>query len=485
MAVPPLSLAAGAAFLLYCVYNFIIYPVFLSPLAKIPNAHPTSPISPLWMLWNRYRAKNNRTIHAAHKKHGPIVRLGPSEISVNCVDNGIRTIYIGGFEKHDWYPRQFGSHGTISMFSMVHSKPHSVRKRMLSNIYSKSYLQTSPHLDKVSQVMIGERLLPLLQKAAESSSPLDVYDLNNAFTMDFVSSYIFGLRSTPNLTQDLRRRRHFLYIYQCRREFEFWDQELPGIAPWSKRLGIPLIPKYCDDANDELEAYVLDMCDNAEKYLSTTDVRSEPVVYKQLKQSLLKQEATKGNEHGSMATTPEQRRLDIACEMLDQVTAGHETSAIALTYLYWEMSRNPSLQAELRAELETLSPPITYPNKSSFELPEPKDVEALPLLQAIVTETLRLHAPIPGIQPRVTPSPPTSLAGYDNIPPNIRVSAQAYSLHRNPDVFEDPDTFNPKRWINAEDAELEEMKRWFWAFGSGGRMCVGSNLALQGSTPDE
>lgn len=349
---------------------------------------------------------------------------------------------------------------------------------MLSNIYSKTYLQTSPHVGKVSQVMIGDRLLPLLQKAAESMSPLDVHDLNNAFTMDFVSAYVFGLPTAPNFTQDLRRRRHFLYIYQCRKEFEFYSQELPGVAPWSRSIGFPLIPKYSDDANDELEAYVLEMCDNAEKYMSTAQVGSEPVVYKQLKQSILKQETNKGDGNGS---SPEQRRLDIACEMLDQITAGHETSAIGLTYLYWEMSRHPDLQAELLSELQTLSPPISYPAKSPLELPEAKDIEALPLLQAIIMETLRLHAPIPGIQPRVTPSTPTTLAGYDNIPPNIRVSAQAYSLHRNPEVFEDPETWQPKRWLNAQGPKLEEMKRWFWAFGSGGRMCVGSNLALQGN----
>lgn len=349
---------------------------------------------------------------------------------------------------------------------------------MLSNIYSKSYLQASPHLRKVSQVMIGERLLPLLQKSAEAKSPLDVHDLNNAFTMDFVCAYTFGLPIAPNFTQDLRERRHFLYIYQCRKEFEFYSQEMPGLAPLSKRIGLPLIPKYSDEANDELESLVLEMCDNAEKYLSTAELGSEPVVYKQLKQAILKQEVGKDDRSDPRA---EQRRLDIACEMLDQVTAGHETSAIGLTYLYWEMSRRPDLQAELCAELKTLSPTISSSAESEFKLPEPKDVDALPLLQAIVTETLRLHAPIPGIQPRVTPSTPTTLAGYGNIPPGVRVSAQAYSLHRNPDVFEDPETWQPKRWLNAQGPKLEEMRRWFWAFGSGGRMCVGSNLALQGN----
>jgi len=44
-----------------------------------------------------------------------------------------------------------------------------------------------------------------------------------------------------------------------------------------------------------------------------------------------------------------------------------------------------------------------------------------------------------------------------------------FSLHRNPDVFKDPLDFNPDRWLDAS----VEMKKWFWAFSSGGRMCIG------------
>lgn len=106
-----ISTLAVAAFAAVILYKGIIYPAFLSPLAKIPNAHWSVPVCPVWMLWKRFRMQNNRTIQAAHERLGPIVRLGPSEISVNCVDGGIKSVYIGGFEKHDWYPRVFGSLG--------------------------------------------------------------------------------------------------------------------------------------------------------------------------------------------------------------------------------------------------------------------------------------------------------------------------------------------------------------------------------------
>jgi unspecific monooxygenase len=111
MAVSYVTGAGIALMLSALIYRFLLYPVFISPLSRIPSAHFISPISPAWIIWKRFRETNNRTIHEAHKRLGPIVRLGPSEISVNCVEGGIKTVYGGGFEKHDWYPRVFGSFG--------------------------------------------------------------------------------------------------------------------------------------------------------------------------------------------------------------------------------------------------------------------------------------------------------------------------------------------------------------------------------------
>lgn len=360
---------------------------------------------------------------------------------------------------------------------MTESKPHSIRKRMLSNVYSKSTLQSSPHLRVASHVVILDRLLPILHEAASSGRAVDVHDLNQGLTMDFVSSYLFGLKNGTNHLQDDAFRKRWLHQYLCRKPYEFYHQEVPKLSGWMKCLGLRVIPKYCDDANAMLDSWALDLCDKAEKSIASTDPRLEPAVYKQLKQSL--------DRHATMesSTKPDaaQQRLDIACEMYDQLTAGYETSAVGLTYLLWELSKHPDMQTKLREELLTLDHPISYP--STAKLPPARAIDNLPLLDAIVTETLRLHAPIPGIQPRVTPSPSCTLAGYSDIPPNTRVNAQAYSLHRNPDVFPEPESWQPERWLKEENspATLEERRRWFWAFGSGGRMCVGSNLALQGT----
>ncbi|KAL9612972.1 MAG: hypothetical protein Q9167_002449 [Letrouitia subvulpina] len=214
---------------------------------------------------------------------------------------------------------------------------------------------------------------------------------------------------------------------------------------------------------------------------------TDPVVYAHLS-TALPASTLKPSE---LNPKPLPLELDTASELLDHIAAGHETSGIALTYLMYELSKRPQIQDQVRSELSTLSPSLLCnlsgalsqeqrsKNTKDHLLPSPRSIDALPFLHATMMETLRLHAPIPGPQPRITPSNPTSLVNSPPLHPGIRVSSQAYTLHRNPRVFPSPLTWNPSRWLDASEAHKTEMGRWFWAFGSGGRMCVGSNFAMQ------
>jgi hypothetical protein len=91
------------AVLLFFILLWIIYLARLSPLANIPNAHWSSSFAPLWILWSRYHGREIQTVAKAFETQGPIVRLGPSEIAVNVIDGGIKTVHDGGFQKSPWY----------------------------------------------------------------------------------------------------------------------------------------------------------------------------------------------------------------------------------------------------------------------------------------------------------------------------------------------------------------------------------------------
>lgn len=90
------------AVLFFLVNRLIIAPVFLSPLAKIPNAHWSASFSSLWILFIRLTNKENRTLLNAHRRLGPVVRVAPGQLSINDFES-VRTVYQGGFEKTNWY----------------------------------------------------------------------------------------------------------------------------------------------------------------------------------------------------------------------------------------------------------------------------------------------------------------------------------------------------------------------------------------------
>ena len=96
------------------LYRYFIYPVFISPLSKIPSSHFTAPFCPAWILWVRYSRIETRTLLSCHERLRPFIRLGPNEVSVNCVDGGVRTIYNGEFKKPGWSVNRFGTYGYFS-----------------------------------------------------------------------------------------------------------------------------------------------------------------------------------------------------------------------------------------------------------------------------------------------------------------------------------------------------------------------------------
>lgn len=370
-----------------------------------------------------------------------------------------------------------------NMFSMLDNKSHSVQKRKISNVYSKSYIQSSHDMLTLSRCTIFERLLPILDNLAADKTPINIHEFNFAIGMDFVTAYLFGLQNASNFLDDVKARKAWLTIFQSRRPYAFWASELPGLVaiPWLLRnIRTHVTPSWLEVMDKKLESSCLDMCKAAELHLKSASPSAEaastrttnPVVYNQLTKSSSNMDLT--------ASSPFPQTLLIASELLDHVGAGHETTGVSLTYYLHQLSQRPTLQATLRAELLTLTPTLEYSSSSAHSLPSPRSIDALPLLHATLMETLRRHAAIPGPQPRVTPSTPTSLAGSPLLPAGIRVSANAYCLHRNEQVFPDPESWMPERWLNQTKDQTAEMMRWFWAFGSGGRMCIGSHFAIQG-----
>src|ERR1700709_2649079 len=143
------------------------------------------------------------------------------------------------------------------MFSSWHSRPHSARKRMISHVYSKSVLQSSPQLHRQAEIILYDRLFPFLSSpvAADKNSGVDVLEIWNSVSLDFVTAYQFGLKNGSNFLRDVEYRRHWLYLYYARKTYPYFVQELPRLTSLLKSFHIHLVPLWVDDANNELEAW--------------------------------------------------------------------------------------------------------------------------------------------------------------------------------------------------------------------------------------
>lgn len=339
-------------------------------------------------------------------------------------------------------------------------------------------------MQEISQTVLFDRLLPQLDSLAEDKCSVNVFELNCAIAMDFISAHLFGLSNSTNFLQDAKYRQHWMGLWRARRSYPFWSGELPRVRAVLSKLGVRLEPAYVATMTCEIQEWCWDMCRAADKEIATHKVAvTSPKVYKQVSEGW-----EKASSLIEKALPPQPPDLSVASEMLDALLAGQDGTAITLTYVMHCLSQRPALQTSLREELLSLNPNLCreFKAKSRRELPSPRSIDALPLLHSILMETLRLYGPLAGLQPRVTPhnpTTPTKLGDYTNIPGGVRVSAAVNVLHRNSTVFPEPEAWKPERWLNAGKEEKDVMMRWFWAFGSGPRMCIGSHFALQGKFP--
>lgn len=150
------------------------------------------------------------------------------------------------------------------------------------------------------------------------------------------------------------------------------------------------------------------------------------------------------------------------------VLLGIDTTSDTLMFLIWALSLPENSHFQQRLINEAKEIPESSLNASGAPTVEAAD--KLPFLDAVIKETLRLYAPLPASEPRQS-SVDSTIDGYE-IPAGTVACMAPYSLHRNADVFPDPLKFDPDRWL-GDPAHMAEMKKWWWAFSSGGRMCIG------------
>nr|DAD24821.1 TPA_asm: hypothetical protein HUJ06_026285 [Nelumbo nucifera] len=165
-------------------------------------------------------------------------------------------------------------------------------------------------------------------------------------------------------------------------------------------------------------------------------------------------------------------RTNIKAFLLDIFAGGTDTSAKAMQWTLAMLINHPDILRKVRAEIEF--------TVGETRLVEESDIHNLPYLQAVIKETLRLFPVLPIIGRECTED--CKIGGYD-VKKKSRVLINLYAIMRDPDSWEDPDSFRPERFLMKSRENLqrqEEIKNQsskFLPFGGGRRGCPGASHA--------
>ena len=457
-----LILLAGLA---AAVYQFVIDPLFLDAKSKIPG--PKLFALTKWRLaLEDYSGRRTKTIHSLHLEYGPIVRIGPNEVHCNSL-NALRTIYGAGsgFER-TWFYRMFDVYGKQNLFTFHTVKEHSDRKKLVANAYSKSLMLKGPAAamvkDKVS------RYLTLIESFGDQ--PHEIFSSLHYFSLDAITHFLYGSNygGTSALVGNVQDRALLNDIVDPTRRYLSWFAvHLPTFTKWLyTREGLmesiltPWLPMQKPTTYTGIRKHALDAFQSFQSAVEKEPsiASTEPTIVSRLWAS---HESVKGSGSRYLSS------LDIASECADHLLAGIDTTADTLMFLVWALSRpqNLHIQERLIEEVRSIPQDLVEDGVPNLDV-----IDKLPYLDAVIRETLRLYAPLPASEPRSTNSP-CSIDGY-TIPAGTVVNMSPYSLHRNAEVFSEPLKFDPDRWLGQTE-QVASMNRWFWAFSSGGRMCIG------------
>ncbi|KAL4979754.1 putative benzoate 4-monooxygenase cytochrome P450 [Aspergillus desertorum] len=443
----------GLAVSLVYFTSLIIYRLCLHPLAHIPGP-PLARITFLFewyydlLLGGRFRYQLKRL----HEKYGPVIRINPDQVHINdpeCYDE-IFNQTNGRNVKPRNYAEVFGPYpATIGTQS---HELHRIRRSALNQFFSKrSVTDLLPVMQRPVSIL-RERL----REASKTGETLNMKYMYAAVTLDIISDYCFA--------------RDPFYIHQSdfgRKGFDDVDSFLTVSIlnihiPWLMRFTYSLpdrINKILAPAMADILDFRRDLSRQVEAIRHGEDKAYQHADHRTVFHELLE----------SDLPPQELKRDRVRDEAFQLITAGSGTTATVLRNTAYHIAANEPIRQRLHEELASAMPDPSSP-------PPLMTLEQLPYLSAVVNEGLRLCAPVIHRMTRQFPDKDLKIHGY-TLPAGSKVSLTLPLILENADIFPDPYTFRPERWLSENQDPGKRLEKYLVTFNRGPRMCLGINLA--------
>ncbi|KAK7927667.1 cytochrome P450 [Apiospora marii] len=415
-----------------------LFSAVTGPLAKLPGPWYSN-FTEIVGKYHLLKGRKPAYIDELHERYGPIVRTSPHEVSIKDIAAMQRMYSVKGeFPKTPWYTTLVNME---SVFSTINIALHRRYRRLLSAAMSETGLL------RHKQTIDGKVRLAIQRMAEETQrrGATDVLFWSMCMTTDIVAELSFGQSFNQLETGEKNEYMRNLAAIGTAQSIRI---SFPMLTRLSRYIPFPI--PFIRKGTEVLDRTRQSATELLQRHYRVIEEEGEDA-----KPSLLsKLYHPKAGEEGLEFD-------EVRANAQSYIVAGSDTTSNTLTYLIWLVCKHDEVRTRLVDELDAL--PVSF---------EDSDLKKLPYLNQVIEETLRLYSSVPAGLPRAVPPEGIEFCGHW-IPGGTTVSAQAYTMHRNPAVFPNPLKFDPSRWERPTQA----MKDSFVPFGGGSRVCMGLHLA--------
>ncbi|KAJ7717068.1 cytochrome P450 [Mycena maculata] len=435
--------------LLLSILTYRVSPVH--PLAKYPGPRVCK-ISKLWLVFISSRGKLHLYVKGLHDKYGPVVRIGPNELSITDVSLLPSVLGANGMPKGPlWEGRRIsGKRGAGSkaaargnLIGSRDSKLHAEARKAWNNAFI-------PAAIKGYEPMLIHRVVQLIEALnAHKERIVDLSQWLSFFSFDFMGDISFGGGFELMRDGDKDGLWHKM-------ERGIYLPALTQQIPWC----IGFLP-YFPMVGQEMKALGKFAFDQATRRLQEGSIHND-LFYHLMDTKRVDAE-------------PYPFPLVVSNSVL-AIIAGSDTSATVLANTFFFLLSHPESYKRLQLEIDEAFP------AGSKEPTDAAILSSLPYLNAVIKESLRLLPPVAtSLQRAPTVGSGSKVLGDGFvIPEGTSVVVPPYTLHHDPRYFSpDPEKYMPDRWLaDKDDSKFVVNQDAFIPFSIGPANCAGKNLAM-------
>ncbi|KAI0517465.1 cytochrome P450 [Xylaria bambusicola] len=437
------------------VSTVAIYRLFFHPLAGFPGPKLAA-VTRSYEAYYDVVCNGQYTFKIAemHKKYGPIVRISPYELHISDPDFYDK-IYSreGEWDKYAWAYDAFGA--PLSTICAIDHNIHKHRRAAVNPFFSKATVAAKS--DIISRLV--EQLCTRIDEFADESSmtKLSLSAAISALTRDVATEFILGKRYKNLEVQDFNQS--LAIILQNSGSLWRITKHLRWYGPLMQSIPMWLVERTADQGVRNFFDFLKDMvgiCSTIDSALASG--KPDPDDPKTIIHQILDSNLPK-----------EEKSFKRICDDVETITgAAFETTANSIRMTLYHIYSDPEVVDRLRAELNSAR---QGNRESRLGI---SSLEQLPYLTAVLLEGLRISPATATRANRVASNRELSFGGR-RIPAKTPVGMTTYLMHRDPNIYPDPEEFKPQRWLDLQ--ERWRLEKFYAPFSKGPRNCLGMHLA--------